>query len=73
MLDDLRNSVDPTYDDDLADEERLLEQKRNRTRKSFLGMTPMQRFILSVILFLMVAIIGIILLIIMQRIVPPIS
>jgi len=73
MLDDLRNSVNTAYEEELAEEERILELKRNRVRKPFLGMTAMQRFILSVIFFLMVSIIGITLLVVSQKIMPPIG
>jgi hypothetical protein len=73
MLDDLRNSINEAYEEELAAEERILEEKHSRVRKPFLGMTPIQRFIISVIFFLMVAIIGITLLIVTQKIMPPLS
>lgn len=73
MLDDLRNSVSEAYEEELAEEERIQEEKRNRVRKPFLGMTPIQRFIISVIFFFMVAIVGITLLVVTQKIMPPLS
>ena len=72
MLDDLRNSVNDAYAKEQAEEERLLEEKLRKTDRPFLGMTPFQRFILSLILFLIVAIGGIVLLIASQKIMPPI-
>lgn len=72
MLDDLRNSVNTAYEEELAEEERILEEKRNIVRPPFLGMTAPQRFIISLILFLMVAIIGVSLLVVFQKIMPPI-
>lgn len=73
MLDDLRNSVNEAYEEEIAEEERIQEEKRNRVRKPFLGMTPIQRFIISVIFFFMVAIVGITLLVVTQKIMPPLS
>jgi hypothetical protein len=73
MLDDLRNSVNEAYEEELAEEERIQELKRSRPRKPFLGMTPLQRFFLSIIFFLMVAALGFTLLILSQRIMPPIG
>ena len=73
MLDDLRNSVNTAYEEELAEEERVIEEKQNRVRKPFLGLTALQRFILSLIFFLMVAILGIALLVVAQKIMPPIS
>lgn len=73
MLDDLRNSVNEAYEEELAEEERILEEKRSRVPKPFLGLSPLQRFIISVIFFFMVAIIGITLLIVTQKIMPPLS
>ena len=73
MLEDLRNSVKNAYEEEQAEEQHLLEQKRNVQRKPFLGLSALQRFILAVIFFLMVAIIGIALLIVSQKIMPPIG
>lgn len=73
MLDDLRNSVNAAYEEEQAEEEKLLEIKRSRSGKPFLGMTPLQRFIVSVIFFLMVLIIGAAILVVSQKMMPPIS
>ncbi len=73
MLDDLRNSVNAAYEEELAEEEKLLEIKRSKSSKPFLGMTPLQRFIVSVIFFLMVLIIGAAILVVSQKMMPPIS
>lgn len=47
------------------------EEKAFPRRKHFLGMTALQRFIVALVLFLLVAIVGIFLLIAFQKIVPP--
>ena len=73
MLDDLRNSVKNAYEEEQAEEQHLLEQKKNVQRTPFLGLSAVQRFILAVIFFLMVAIIGVTLLIVSQKIMPPIG
>lgn len=73
MLDDLRNSVNAAYEEELAEEEKLLDIKRSKGGKPFLGMTPLQRFIVSVIFFLMVLIIGAAILVVSQKMMPPIS
>ena len=69
MLDDLRNSAaaspEPTpNDDELA--------SRKKTPEPFLGMTPVQRFILVLMLFLMSCVLGTFCLIVFNKIVLPI-
>jgi hypothetical protein len=61
MLDDLRNSS--TFIDD--DEEPAVEEGyatsrsyRKQQKETFLGMTAQQRFIISLMLFLMVCVLG---------------
>ncbi len=73
MLDDLRNSVNAAYEEELAEEEKLLEMKRYKSNRGFLGMTALQRFIVSVIFFLMVLIVGAAILVVSQKMMPPIS
>jgi len=47
------------------------EEKAYPRRKQFLGMSAFQRFIVALVLFLLIAIVGIFLLIAFQKIVPP--
>ncbi len=72
MLDDLRNSVNAAYEEELAEEEKLLEMKRYKSSRGFLGMTALQRFIVAVIFFLMVLIVGAAILVVSQKMMPPI-
>lgn len=59
MLDDLRNSSSFVDEDEPADAQvSLYEPARGRKKGDFLGMTAQQRFIISVILFLMVCLLG---------------
>lgn len=71
MLDDLRNSASASY----AEEEPLVEEKivnpYNVKKEPFLGMTPVQRFIVSIFFLLMVLILGGFLLIVFQKIYLP--
>lgn len=68
MLDDLRNSASASY----TEEEPLIEEKvvnPYKIRKEpFLGMTPVQRFIVALFFLLMVMILGGFLLIVFQKV-----
>lgn len=76
MLDDLRNSsvfIDDE-EDDLNTPEQPSQPGRNRRAKkepTFLGMTAVQRFLLSVMVFFMVCILGILALVATGSIVIP--
>lgn len=72
MLDDLRSSVNNAYEEELLEEEHIRDGKYNIQRPPFLGMTAFQRFIISLVFFLMIAIIGIFLLVVFQKIMPPV-
>jgi len=66
MLDDLRNSAGgPFLDDENLEED---ESSRKRFHGNFLGMTAVQRFVVSVFLFLMVVIVGVFVLILFQKV-----
>lgn len=68
MLDDLRNSAEASYlDEDQLELENQLKPKETR----FLGMTAAQRFILSVLLFIMVVVMGTLLLLVSGKMVLP--
>jgi hypothetical protein len=68
MLDDLRNSAEASYlDEDQLELENQLKPKETR----FLGMTAAQRFILSVLLFILVVVMGTLLLLVSGKMVLP--
>jgi hypothetical protein len=72
MLDDLRNSAGSAFlDDDPLDPEPTENVIKPR-RESFLGMTAPQRFVVVLFLFFMIAILGVFLLIVFQKVYPPI-
>jgi hypothetical protein len=59
MLDDLRNSSSFIDDEPPAEQEPVQRRTPQRRQKeTFLGMTAQQRFILSLMLFLMVCVMG---------------
>lgn len=72
MLDDLRNSVNSELTEDIPAEESNIEIVPNKNRGPVLGMTAPQRFIIAVFIFLMVAVLGIFILILFQKVYPPI-
>ncbi len=68
MLDDLRNSAEASF----LDEDQLeLENQYKTKEKRFLGMTAAQRFILSVLLFILVVVMGTLLLLLSGKMVLP--
>ncbi len=69
MLDDLRNSAHSPF---LNDEHFEPEEQQPDTKPSCLGMTPVQRFVISLPLFFMVLILGGFLLILFQKVYPPV-
>jgi hypothetical protein len=68
MFDDLRQQANtPFFEDvDKESEEVIVE-----THKQFLGMTPFQRFIIAIMLFIIVLLIGSFALLILGRVTPP--
>jgi hypothetical protein len=72
MLDDLRNSADSSfYEEDPLEQPPERPQRRQR-QGDLLGMTASQRFIIALFLFFMVAILGIFMLIVYQKVSIPI-
>lgn len=60
MLDDLRNSSAFIDEEEPAEEEVTRYRPRRGQRKgSFLGMTAQQRFIISLMFFLMICVLGV--------------
>jgi hypothetical protein len=76
MLDDLRNDAKSSYEetpDSMEDENDLARlSARRRSRSQFLGMSPAQRFMLALLLFLMVCVLGAFCLIVFEKVVLPI-
>ena len=72
MLDDLRNSVKDSFQED----EPIVEKKPAKTfpsePKLIFGMTAQQRFIVSVFVLLMVIILGLFVLIVFGKVVIPV-
>jgi hypothetical protein len=69
MLDDLRNSANSPF---LNDEHFEPEEPQPEEKRSFMGMTAVQRFVISLLLFFMVLILGGFLLILFQKVYPPV-
>ena len=58
MLDDLRNSSTFIEEDQPAETAIRRRPSRRRRNDTFLGMTAVQRFILSLMLFLLICVLG---------------
>jgi hypothetical protein len=74
MLDDLRNSSSFEEEEPLEtlEEEQAAPRRSVRRRKEpFLGMTPPQRFVISLMLFLMTCVVGVMALVIFEKIYLP--
>jgi hypothetical protein len=74
MLDDLRNSAAKSFQEEegetpaLTPEPRQPHTLRPRPREPFLGMTPQQRFVVSLMMFLMVSVLGALLLVVTEKV-----
>jgi hypothetical protein len=74
MLDDLRNSSAFIDDEETPEQQEEVVRRRpirRRNKETFLGMTAQQRFILSLMMFFMVCILGSIALVITGSVVIP--
>jgi hypothetical protein len=71
MLDDLRNSGSQFIEDEEPQPQPLPRKMPARRRKPFLGLTPPQRFMLALMLFLAVLMLGAFCLVVTGRIVLP--
>jgi hypothetical protein len=69
MLEEFREqaSGSPLYE-----EETFVEVKRRRPRRRSLGMTPAQRFMIAVMLLMMACLLGALLLLVTEKVVPPV-
>jgi hypothetical protein len=72
MLDDLRNSAGSSFFEEDPLDSKPERHDGDRKHGDFLGMSAPQRFIISLFLFLMVAILGAFILIVFQKISLPI-
>jgi len=66
MVDDLRRSASDDLDD--VFEEGSSKSKKGRKSGGFLGMSAFERMILSILLFMLVAVMGVLLLVVSGRI-----
>ena len=74
MLDDLRNSSSfEEVEEPLEAQNEPVAPRRGgrRQREPFLGMTPPQRFVLSLMLFIMTCVLGVLALVILEKIYLP--
>jgi len=70
MFEDFRKQIDDSsFKGDEQPEQPMAESPHPKQR--FLGMTPVQRFIVAVMLLMMVVILGVLFLLVTSKIVPP--
>uniref|UniRef100_A0A7C4PK46 Uncharacterized protein n=1 Tax=Anaerolinea thermolimosa TaxID=229919 RepID=A0A7C4PK46_9CHLR len=75
MLDDLRNEASSSFEE--TTEPSTLEGElsgmatHRQRRRHFLGMTPAQRFVITLLLFMMVCLLGALCLIVFEKVVLP--
>ncbi len=69
MFEDFRKQMDDTSFHD--DEQEEVPPENKRPEGYFLGMSPVQRFIVALMLLMMVVILGILFLLVTSKIVPP--
>ncbi len=69
MLDDLRNSAAHSFEEVSPAEDGQAARAPAHPREPFLGMTPQQRFVLALMLFMMVCVLGAFFLLIMGKVV----
>lgn len=70
MFEDFRKLMDDDSFRDEVQQEKELAQSSHQERY-FLGMTPVQRFILAILLLMMVIVLGVLFLLVTSKIVPP--
>ncbi len=70
MFEDFRKQIDDTsFQNDDQDETPQIESRR--PEGYFLGMSPVRRFIVAVMLLMMVVILGVLFLLVTSKVVPP--
>lgn len=70
MFEDFRKLMDDDSFREEVQQEKELAQSSHQERY-FLGMTPVQRFILAILLLMMVIVLGVLFLLVTSKIVPP--
>ena len=70
MLDDFRNEANASPYFEEGSTEFFEEVPRVRSRGKFLGMTAAQRLVIAIMLFIMTCIVGSLMLLVFERIVP---
>lgn len=71
MLDDLRNSASNSFQEEeepLPETNTVVRQRLQRSGEPFLGMTPQQRFVIALLIFMMVSVLGILTLVVTQKV-----
>ncbi len=68
MLDDLRNLASQPAEEEPEPSEKKHEKRRKSPDKNFLGMTAAQRFVVALLLFLMVLILGTLFLVVTEKV-----
>ena len=68
MLDDLRNLASQPVEEEPEPSESKHEKPRKSPEKNFLGMTAAQRFVVALLLFLMVLILGTLFLVVTEKV-----
>lgn len=71
MLDDLRNSASNSFQEEeepLPDSSTVVQRRPARSSGPFLGMTPQQRFVIVLLLFMMVSVLGMLTLVVTQKV-----
>lgn len=71
MLDDFRQQAEDSNYEQPEEQPASVPVERARPPEYFLGMTPAQRFIISVELLFTVCLVGALVLLVLERIVPP--
>lgn len=70
MLDDLRNTAASSYDESIPPEMEPRHGNRKRRSGAFLGMSPVQRFVVVLMLFILTCILGTLCLLLTGKVVP---
>lgn len=67
MLDEFRDQAGPFYEEETYEE---VKPRRPRS-KTYLGMTAAQRFVIAVLFLFVVCLLGAMLLLVTERVIPP--
>jgi hypothetical protein len=72
MFEDFRKQAESSEFDDEFQEEALSAETPRKNHSRFLGLTPIQRFIIALMLMFMITILGILFLMVTEKIVFPV-